>query len=139
MGAPVLSPRILIMGPNWVGDMVLAHSLFQIIKQQHPGALIDVAAPAWTLPLLERMPEVANAIALPFKHGELNLGARMRLGRSLRPQAYTQVILLTNSLKLRHSAFCRKNPQTYRFHRRAALWFVERYPQTRQNVIATYR
>jgi len=111
MGAPVLSPRILIMGPNWVGDMVLAHSLFQIIKQQHPGALIDVAAPAWTLPLLERMPEVANAIALPFKHGELNLGARMRLGRSLRPQAYTQVILLTNSLKSAILPFAARIPR----------------------------
>lgn len=111
MGAPVLSPRILIMGPNWVGDMVLAHSLFQIIKQQHPGALINVAAPAWTLPLLERMPEVANAIALPFKHGELNLGARMRLGRSLRPQAYTQAILLTNSLKSAILPFAARIPR----------------------------
>ena len=99
MAPPELSPRILIMGPNWVGDMVLAHSLFQIIKQQHPGVLIDVAAPAWTIPLLERMPEVSEAIALPFRHGQLALGERIRFGRSLRTRHYDQAILLTNSLK----------------------------------------
>lgn len=91
--------RILVMGPSWVGDMVLAHSLFQVIKQQQPDAVIDVAAPAWTMPLLDRMPEVSGKIALPFKHGQLALRERIRFGRSLRANAYQQAILLTNSLK----------------------------------------
>lgn len=91
--------RILVMGPSWVGDMVLAHSLFQIIRQQQPGAVIDVAAPAWTMPLLDRMPEVSGKIALPFKHGQLALRERIRFGRSLRANAYQQAILLTNSFK----------------------------------------
>lgn len=91
--------RILVMGPSWVGDMVLAHSLFQVIKQQQPDAVIDVAAPAWTMPLLDRMPEVSGKIAMPFKHGQLALRERIRFGRSLRANAYQQAILLTNSLK----------------------------------------
>lgn len=91
--------KILILGPSWVGDMVLAQSLFKIIKAQKPEAVIDVAAPGWTLPLLDRMPEVNQAIALPFKHGELALGERLRYGKSLRNHGYTQAILLTNSLK----------------------------------------
>lgn len=91
--------RILVIGPSWVGDMVLAHSLFQVIKQQQPDAVIDVAAPAWTMPLLDRMPEVSGKIALPFKHGQLALRERIRFGRSLRANAYQQAILLTNSLK----------------------------------------
>jgi heptosyltransferase-2 len=61
--------------------------------------VIDVAAPAWTLPLLERMPEVRRGIALPFRHGKLDLAARLRIGRSLRHEGYSQAILLTNSLK----------------------------------------
>lgn len=91
--------RILVLGPAWVGDMVLAQSLFKTLKAKQPETLIDVAAPAWTLPLLERMPEVSTAIALPFKHGELGLAARVRFGRSLRNRGYRQAILLTNSLK----------------------------------------
>jgi heptosyltransferase-2 len=42
--------KILIIGPSWVGDMVLAHSLFQALKAQDPDTIIDVDAPTWTLP-----------------------------------------------------------------------------------------
>jgi heptosyltransferase-2 len=91
--------KILIIGPSWVGDMVLAHSLFQSLKAQNPDTIIDVAAPAWTLPLLDRMPEINHAIALPFKHGQLALLERIKFGRSLKTKGYTQAILLVNSLK----------------------------------------
>lgn len=91
--------KILVMGPSWVGDMVLAQSLFKQLKIEQPDCQITVAAPAWTLPLLERMPEVSDAIALPFKHGDLALRNRFKLGRELAKQDFTQAILLTNSLK----------------------------------------
>jgi heptosyltransferase II len=91
--------KILVMGPSWVGDMVLAQSLFKQLKIDHPDCQIDVAAPAWTLPLLERMPEVSQSIALPFKHGDLAVGERYRFGKQLAKNGYTQAILLTNSLK----------------------------------------
>jgi heptosyltransferase-2 len=91
--------KILVLGPAWVGDMVLAQSLFKTLKAEQPGATIDVAAPAWTLPLLERMPEINKAIGLPFKHGQLALAERIRFGRSLKNKGYTQAILLTNSFK----------------------------------------
>lgn len=95
----MVSSKILVMGPSWVGDMVLAHSLFQILKQQDPHVQIDVAAPAWTLPLLDRMPEVTGKIALPFKHGQLSLLERIEFGKSLRRNHYSQSISLVNSLK----------------------------------------
>ena len=91
--------KILIIGPSWVGDMVLAHSLFQALKAQNPDTIIDVAAPTWTLPLLARMPEINHAIALPFKHGQLALLERIKFGRSLKSSSYTQAILLVNSFK----------------------------------------
>lgn len=103
--------KILVFGPSWVGDMVLAHSLFQTIKQQQPEAIIDVAAPAWTIPLLDRMPEVSGKIALPFKHGQLGLGERIRFGKSLKNSGYTQAILLTNSLKSAILPFAARIPQ----------------------------
>jgi heptosyltransferase-2 len=94
-----MAQRLLVVGPSWVGDMVLAHSLFQILKQRHPGARLDVLAPAWTHPLLARMPEVDDAIAAPFVHGRFDLGARLRLGRELRARHYDRAIVLPNSLK----------------------------------------
>jgi heptosyltransferase II len=94
-----MSEKILILGPAWVGDMVLAQSLFKTLKSHHPNCIIDVAAPAWTLPLLDRMSEVSEKIALPFKHGELAFWQRIRFGKSLRNKGYTQAIILTNSFK----------------------------------------
>lgn len=91
--------RVLIDGPAWIGDMVMAQTLFKLLKQRHPQASLDVLAPAWTQPLLERMPEVARAIALPFNHGELQLRQRYKFAKTLREHGYDQAILLRNSLK----------------------------------------
>jgi heptosyltransferase II len=90
--------RILIVGPAWIGDMVMAHSLFQVLKQRRPEAEIHVLAPVWTKPLLARMPEVAATIEMPVGHGELKLDQRYRLGQALKGQ-YQQAIVLPNSLK----------------------------------------
>ncbi len=91
--------NILVVGPSWVGDMVMSQVLYTWLRQTRPGVAIDVLAPAWSGPILERMPEVRRAIAMPLGHGELGLGRRWRLGRELRVGRYDQAILLPNSLK----------------------------------------
>ena len=91
--------KILVVGPSWVGDMVMAHSLFQVLKQRHPDAIIDVLAPAWSSALTGRMPEIRHAITSPAGHGELGWGKRRAIGRDLRAERYDQAILLPNSLK----------------------------------------
>ena len=65
--------RILIIGPSWVGDMVMAQTLFKVLRQLHPGCEIDVLAPQWSKPLLDRMPEVRNGLSMPVGHGQLQL------------------------------------------------------------------
>lgn len=91
--------KILIIGPAWVGDMVMAQALFMCLRQQHPRARIDVLAPAWSQPLLSRMPEVNEALTLDIAHGELGLGKRRAVGKALRERAYDQAIVLPNSFK----------------------------------------
>lgn len=90
--------NILIIGPSWVGDMMMSHSLYQQLKIQYPNCNIDVMAPNWCKPLLARMPEVRNAIEMPLGHGAFELGTRYRLGKALRDQ-YDMAIILPNSLK----------------------------------------
>lgn len=91
--------KYLIIGPAWVGDMVMAQSLFIDIKLREPESQIDVLAPAWTAALIDRMPQVSALISGNFNHGKLSLGERIRLGKSLRLQQYTHAIVLPNSLK----------------------------------------
>jgi heptosyltransferase-2 len=110
-----IPPKILIIGPSWVGDMVLAQSLFKILKIQQPNCRIDVAAPPWTIPLLDHMPEVDNVIPLPFKHKQFLLLERIKFGRSLRHERYTQAIILTNSFKSAILPFFANIPQRTSF------------------------
>jgi heptosyltransferase-2 len=91
--------KILVVGPSWIGDTVLAQPLFKLLHERHPGLALDVLAPDWTLPLLEHMPEVRRAIPSPFGHGEVRLLERRRLGRALAAEGYAQAIVLPNSLK----------------------------------------
>lgn len=91
--------KILVIGPSWVGDMVMAQSLFIALSQRHPGCIIDVLAPHWSLPVLERMPEVRRGISMPIGHGKLALGQRRSIGNGLRREQYQQAIVLPNSLK----------------------------------------
>ena len=77
----------------------MAQSLFETLKQQVPNCTIDVLAPPWSQPLLERMPQVNNAFTIPINHGEVALTQRFKLGRSLTHNAYNQAIILPNSLK----------------------------------------
>lgn len=90
--------NILIVGPSWVGDMVMAQTLFVCLKQRHPDCQIDVLAPEWSRPILERMPEVRQALSFPLGHGVLDLATRRTVAQRLRGQ-YDQAILLPNSLK----------------------------------------
>ena len=90
--------NILIIGPSWVGDMVMSHSLYQQLCLQYPQCHIDVMAPNWCKPLLARMPEVHQAIEMPLGHGKFALCERYRLGKALR-QRYDMAIVLPNSLK----------------------------------------
>jgi heptosyltransferase II len=98
-------PHILIIAPAWVGDMVMAQSLFIRLKQQHPNCQIDVIAPKWTLPLAERMPEISQAFEMPLARGKLGLIERIKLGKSLRLNHYDQAILLPNTWKSAFTPF----------------------------------
>ncbi|BBG28899.1 lipopolysaccharide heptosyltransferase II [Zymobacter palmae] len=97
-GSERMGKRILIVGPSWVGDMVMAQSLLKILKAQDPQCVIDVLGPAWSAPIIERMPEARRALTLRVGHGDLALRERWRFGRSLKGE-YDQAIVLPRSLK----------------------------------------
>ena len=91
--------KILVVGPSWVGDMVMAQTLFKVIKQRDADARIDVLAPAWSQPILDRMPEISQSWVSPFRHGQIRLRERFRLAKEMREQEYDQAIVLPNSYK----------------------------------------
>jgi heptosyltransferase-2 len=92
-------PRVLVVAPSWIGDTLLAQPLFARLHQKLPGLKLDALAPAWTAPVLARMPQIDEVIESPFAHGELKLLDRWRLGRQIRSVRYDQAIILPNSFK----------------------------------------
>ena len=77
----------------------MAQTLFIALKARDSEAVIDVLAPQWSRPILERMPEVNAALDMPVGHGSLQLGVRRQLGRQLAGGKYDQAIVLPNSWK----------------------------------------
>ena len=91
--------NILIIGPSWVGDSVMAQSLYIELKKEDPSCTIDVLSPPWTASIMDRMPQVARNISSPFLHGDIKLISRNRFAKSLMKFNYDRSIILTNSFK----------------------------------------
>jgi heptosyltransferase-2 len=124
--------------------MVMAQSLFKVLKAQDAGRAIDVLAPGWTRALLERMPEVRDAIEMPLGHGQLQLMTRRLLGISLRAAGYEQAILLPNSFKSALIPYWARIPRRTGYAGELRQWFLtdcrkldrQRLTQTVQRFVA---
>jgi heptosyltransferase-2 len=69
------------------------------LRRQHPDAELHVLAPAWSAPLLARMPEVAAVIENPFGHGVFDWEGRRALGRRIASADFSKAYVLPNSWK----------------------------------------
>lgn len=92
-------PRILVIAPNWIGDMLMAQPLLTQIKAYTADGEITVVAPEWVAPVLRYMQEIDNIIATTFAHGKFNLRARWQLAQTLRAQHFDACYVLPNSWK----------------------------------------
>ncbi len=96
-----------MIAPSWIGDMVMSHSLIRFLKDQHAvkypdtqsELVIDVLVPSHGQAIYQAMPEVAEILISPFKHGEFSWGARKKLGQALKHKNYDEAIILPNSWK----------------------------------------
>jgi len=77
----------------------MAQALYRLLREREALAEIDVVAPAWSLPILNRMEEVHRAVELPIAHGQAGLAKRYAVGRSLRAERYSHAIVLPRSWK----------------------------------------
>jgi heptosyltransferase II len=91
-----MSTRSLVVAPQWIGDAVMAEPMLAALAAR--GETLSVAALPWVAPVLRAMPQVAEVITMPFAHGRLDLGARVRLARSFAGR-FEAAYVLPNSLK----------------------------------------
>jgi heptosyltransferase II len=85
--------------------------LLMRLRELHPAAEIHVLAPAWSAPLLARMPEVTASIENPFAHGNFDWAGRKVLGCRLAEADFQQAYVLPNSWKSALVPFFAKIPE----------------------------
>jgi heptosyltransferase-2 len=102
---------ILLVGPSWVGDMVMAASLVAALRERWPERPVDVLAPPASLPIARLIEGVRNTIPLGFGHGEFGLAGRWKTGRALRSAGYGTAIILPRAFKAAIPPFAARIPE----------------------------
>ena len=95
-GTPQGATRSLVIAPQWIGDAVMTEPLLARLAAR--GERLTVGALPWVAPVYRAMPQVAQVIELPFKHGGLQLRARHQLAQQLAGQ-FDRAYVCPNSLK----------------------------------------
>lgn len=103
--------KILVVAPSWIGDLVMSQCLYKELLKVYPHCEIEVLAPQWCLPVLEKMSEVTKTILMPIGHGEFNFKGRLALAKILRNRKYDQAYILPNSWKSALIPFLAKIPK----------------------------
>ncbi len=116
--------QVLVIGPSWVGDMVMAQVLFQVMRRRWPRVQIDLLAPPASAPVGLRMAELRRVIPLEIPHGELAFKARRTLARELQPVDYDWAICLPNSFKSALIPYWMKIPVRTGFRREMRAWLL---------------
>lgn len=86
--------NILVFSPAWVGDMVMAQTLFKVLHQQYPDLNLDVISPPWPYDLLQRMPEVSNHYKIEVQRGKFSWQARRNIANKLQDEYYDWAITM---------------------------------------------
>jgi lipopolysaccharide heptosyltransferase II len=103
--------KALIIAPAWVGDMVMAHSLLQLLVAQHNNIQLHVLAPPATAALATRMAQVHEVHTLEVGHGEWRLGRRRQAAQRLNQIGFDCAYVLPNSWKSALIPYLARIPQ----------------------------
>ena len=86
--------RVVVRGPNWLGDLVMASPAISALADAWPEATIDVAVPAAFAPIVPLLNPRTHALPL---EGRTGLAAVRRHAAQLKAGSYDLGVLLTNS------------------------------------------
>lgn len=137
---------ILIIAPAWLGDMVMAHSLIQVLLARADHPTISILAPQSTLQITELMPELKNRFLMPDGHGQFGLKARFQVAKQLRAYHFDEAYVLPNTWKSALIPFLARIPKRIGWkgeHRYFLLndlrYHVEQFPLMVERYVALGR
>jgi heptosyltransferase-2 len=126
--------RLLVLAPNWLGDVVMALPALEAIRRWRPDAHLAVAARASVAPVLTLAPGIDEVITLAGR-GDWRDGAGRRADvRRLRAGRFDVALLLPNSF---HSAWLVRRagiPERWGYARDLRGWLLTRAMPRRRGV-----
>ena len=131
--------RLLVLAPNWLGDVVMALPALQAIRRWRPDAHLAVAARASVAPILTLSPGIDEVITLAGRGDWRDRGGRTANAARLREGRFGTAVLLPNSF---HSAWLVRQagiPQRWGYARDLRAWLLTRaVPRPRGVTQASY-
>jgi heptosyltransferase-2 len=88
--------KILMRGPNWVGDAVLAIPAMKAVRERFPDAEITLLVRPWVAGIFNSAPFIDHLWSEPRPHG---LRDWLRITGSIRKNSYDLALLFPNSFE----------------------------------------
>src|SRR4029434_8743112 len=88
--------KILMRGPNWVGDAVLAIPAMKAVRERFPNAEITLLVRPWVAGIFKSAPFIDHLSREPRPHG---LRDWLRVTGSIRKNSYDLALLFPNSFE----------------------------------------
>jgi heptosyltransferase-2 len=113
--------KILIRGPNWVGDAVLAIPAMKAVREHFPEAEITVFVRPWVAGLFTAAPFVDRVWSEPKPS---RLGDWTRISRSIRDRGFDLALLFPNSFESALMMFLAGIPRRVGYATDARGWML---------------
>src|SRR5688572_10892865 len=113
--------KILLRGPNWVGDAVLAIPAMKAIRTTFPEAEITVLVRPWVAGIFTSAPFVDRVWTEPRP---ATLGEWLRLARGIREKHFDMALLFPNSFESAAMVFCSRVPKRIGYATDARGWLL---------------
>ncbi len=96
---PEKAERILIRGPNWVGDAILSLPALANLRKALPQGRITLLVRSWVRDLFEGSPFLDEVIVYEEEGRHKGLAGRLRLAFELRKRRFDTAILFQNAFE----------------------------------------
>jgi heptosyltransferase-2 len=113
--------KILIRGPNWVGDAVLGIPAMKAVREHFPEAEITVFVRPWVAGLFTAAPFVDTVWSEPKPSG---VGDWTRISRSIRDRGFDLALLFPNSFESALMMFLAGIPRRIGYATDARGWML---------------
>jgi heptosyltransferase-2 len=110
---PLSVRRLLVRGPNWIGDAVMSEPALAAVRRLFPKAEISVLVKPAIADLFEKHPAIDRLLLYDGRRQHAGLIGKWRLASSLRRAGFDMAILFQNAFEAALLAFLAGIPTRY--------------------------